>query len=359
MKKIDILVFLSFLTVFLGFSLLFFSSQESVAPTQNIEPKEESRETAEQAQEYFISRNTFIEYDINLTALAQDLDLIEEQLYFEITDSEKKQLLSDLQDIEAQLEAENIKTFSSQIDEIYALLYQDQKSEFLEQEFDEEISQEDLVQDDLATDTSEDPIDNNDDDEIYIEKEILALLETIAEEYDVPSWFLKALVRRESSFNTTDISYDDGIEGDDNWNNQRDCAFTEDGYPHGLGLTKLTGWMYQGSPYPFCLEAPDNDYEDWYYAMRMQDFGSWIDMNDLTLLEDPFDPRQNVERFLTGYAVPAYTLFSFQYPDETEEEIWRRVAFHWNKGLYQEYDPENEDYLVLYDQYVEKYQSST
>lgn len=192
----------------------------------------------------------------------------------------------------------------------------------------------------------------------YTEEEILIIIEQIAEQYDVPSWFLKAIVRRESSFNNTDISYDDGIEGNDNWNEARpECSFTIDDYPHGLGLTKLTGWMYQGSPYPFCLETQDNNYDDYYYAMRMQDYGNWIDMNSVTELIDPFDPEQNLERFLTGYAIPAYNLFATQYPDESEEEIWRRVAFHWNKGLYREYDVNNTDYLELYDVYVEIYQN--
>ena len=53
----------------------------------------------------------------------------------------------------------------------------------------------------------------------------------------------------------------------------------------------------------------------------------------------------------------AIDLFAEQYPEEAEEEIWRRVAFHWNQGLYQEYDPENTEYLALYDYYVEYYQN--
>ncbi len=191
----------------------------------------------------------------------------------------------------------------------------------------------------------------------YTQEEVIKIIEQAAKEYNVPLWFLKAIVRRESSFNNTEISYDDGIEGEENWNMQRDCSFTEDKYPHGLGLTKLTGWMYQGSFYPFCLETPDNNNEDYYYAMRMQDYGTWIDMNDVTALTDPFDPKQNLERFLTGYAIPAHDLFATQYPNETEEELWRRVAFHWNKGLYVIYDSNNTDYLALYDSYTEEYQN--
>jgi len=190
----------------------------------------------------------------------------------------------------------------------------------------------------------------------YTEEEVIVVLEDLSEIYDVPLWFLKAIVHRESSFNASDVNMDDSARGDENWNSQKEnCAFTSDGYPHGLGLTQLTGWMYQGSPYPYCLEEADNENKDYYYSMRKQDYGEWISMEDVSELYDPFNPRENVERFLTGYAVPAYRLFVSQYPEESDEEIWRRVAFHWNKGLYVEYDVENTDYLLLYDQYVEEY----
>lgn len=190
----------------------------------------------------------------------------------------------------------------------------------------------------------------------WTEKAVIKIIEKVAQRYEVSPAFLKAIVRRESSFDPYDISMDDGIEGDENWNSQNfDCAFTSDGYPHGLGLTKLTGWMYQGSPYPYCLEAPDNENKNYYYSMAMQNYGEWIQMEDVSRLTNPFNPVQNLRRFLTGYALPAYELFTGLYPEVSEEEIWRRVAFHWNKGLYKEYDPENTDYLERYDQYFEEY----
>lgn len=192
----------------------------------------------------------------------------------------------------------------------------------------------------------------------YSEKEIIEILSDLSERYDVPLWFLEAIVHRESSYNTTLINYDDTAAGEENWNSKKEeCVFTDDGYPHGIGLTQLTGWMYQGSPYPYCFDEAEEENKEYFYSMRKQDFGEWISMKDVSVLEDPFDPRQNVERFLTGYAVPFYAYLVEKYPDESEAEIWRRVAFHWNKGLYVEYDPENEDYLVLYDRYVEEYTS--
>ncbi len=190
----------------------------------------------------------------------------------------------------------------------------------------------------------------------YTEDEVVVILRELSESYDVPLWFLKAIIHRESGFNVSAVNMDDSTMGEENWNSQKEyCAFTSDGYPHGLGLTQLTGWMYQGSPYPYCLEEPDDENKEYYYSMRKQDFGEWISMGEVSVLENPFDPKENVERFLSGYAVPAFKLFASQYTEESEEEIWRRVAFHWNKGLYAEYDAENTDYLALYDQYVEEY----
>jgi hypothetical protein len=192
----------------------------------------------------------------------------------------------------------------------------------------------------------------------YSQEEIKQIIEDMAVGHNIPDWFLKSIIHRESTFNELLINMDDGIEGDDNWNKKREeCAFTTDGYPHGVGLTQLTGWMYQGSPYPFCLDTPNNDHEPYYYAMNKDAFGEWISMEEVTILLDPFDPEQNIERFITGYAQPAFDLFSGLY-DESEEETWRRVAFHWNKGMYVDYDPDA-TYLILYNEYVELYKEDT
>ena len=191
--------------------------------------------------------------------------------------------------------------------------------------------------------------------EVWSEEEIHVIIDEIAIEYDLSSWFLLAIVHRESSFNPNLINYDDGIGGSDAWNQARpECSFTVDHFPHGIGLTQLTGWMYQGSPYPYCLESANKTYRDYYYAMNIDDFGEWIDMEDVSSLEDPFDPEENLRRFVTGYAKPAYVLFLDLY-GESEEETLRRVAFHWNKGLHTDYDSENTDYLERYDEYVLRY----
>ncbi len=223
--------------------------------------------------------------------------------------------------------------------------------------------------------------DNSTQCEQYTEEDILQILDQKAEEYNIPPWFLKGVAHRESSLNNCLINMDDGIEmigeGEENWNTRRDnCAFTTDDYPHGTGLYQLTGWHYQGSPYPFCLDRPDNNHHDYREAMRIigenGPFGEWIKMDQVSRLDDPFDPVQSVDRFITGYALPLYYYFRIQpfleditpleennlfllLNNNETNELWRRVAFHWNKGLFVEYDPNNKDYLELYDEHVEMY----
>ncbi len=186
---------------------------------------------------------------------------------------------------------------------------------------------------------------------------VLGIIHETAERYSIPEWFLLAIVHRESSFDPNCVNMNDGVGGTSNWNAKKpECAFTSDGYPHGLGLTQLTGWMYQGTPYPYCLAAPDNGNKQYYYSMRLQDYAGWISMTKVSWMNNPFSPRQNLRRFASGYAVPAYKLFRSLYPLEAKEDTWRRVAFHWNKGMYATYDPNNTDYLQRYDEYVARYQ---
>ncbi|MEX2430703.1 MAG: transglycosylase SLT domain-containing protein, partial [Dehalococcoidia bacterium] len=152
-----------------------------------------------------------------------------------------------------------------------------------------------------------------------------------AAKYNLPRWFYYAIIQRESSF-------DPNLVGSHN----------------DLGLTQMRGLKYTGESYPMGLPAPDADNEDYYWAMRFQDFGRWIDIHEVSPLTDPFDPRQNLDRFSTGYAVPAFHLFKRVYGLDSAEAL-RAVAYHWNKGVYVDYDPNNADYLGLYDEYVEHF----
>jgi hypothetical protein len=148
--------------------------------------------------------------------------------------------------------------------------------------------------------------------------------------YNLPRWFYYAVVSRESSCNP-------------NADNGRD-----------RGLTQLGGSWYEGRTYPEWLNRPDDNNRDYYYNMNMPRYGKWILMSQVTPLHNWRDPKQNLDRYSSGYAVPAFKLFKRLY-GESDTATLRRVAFHWNKGMYQNYNPGNCDYLCLYDDYVGKF----
>lgn len=145
--------------------------------------------------------------------------------------------------------------------------------------------------------------------------------------YNLPRWFYYAMIQRESSFDP------DAYNGRDK------------------GLTQLGGAYYTGQPYPYGLSSPNDSYKQYYYDMNMGKYGKWIYMSKVSRMTDWTDPQQNVNRFSTGYAVPAFNLFKRVYGQGNSATL-RRVAFHWNKGVYKTYDPGNCDYLCLYDKYV-------
>lgn len=157
-----------------------------------------------------------------------------------------------------------------------------------------------------------------------------AAIREAAATYNMPRWFYYALIQRESSF-------------DSRADNGRD-----------KGLTQLGGEWYTGSPYPEDLPAPDDTHQQYDWDMNFKKYGPWIRMTQVTPLDDYFDPRQNLDRFSTGYAVPAFLLFKRTY-GLSDEETLRRVAFHWNKGMYATFDPDNQDYLAPYDKYVAQF----
>ncbi len=152
-----------------------------------------------------------------------------------------------------------------------------------------------------------------------------------AERYNLPRWFYYAVIQRESSFNRFEVN----SNGD-------------------KGLTQLGGIHYKGTNYPENLRLPNDNHTQYAYDMGFDIFGRWITMSKVTPMTDPFDTRQNLDRFSTGYAVPAFNLFKKRY-GLSDTETLRAVAFHWNKGLFVKYDKYNKDYLGLYDKYVGQY----
>jgi hypothetical protein len=167
--------------------------------------------------------------------------------------------------------------------------------------------------------------------------EVDAAIRRAALRYQLPRWFYYALVHRESTFNPSLVT------------------------GAGFGLTQLTNKDHTGQPYPEDLSAPDNAYSTWKYNMGLTTFGPWIDMNDVSVLTDPLDSDQNLDRFSSGYAAPAFYLFKSRY-GLSDAETLRAVAYHWNKGLpytaAQNYDPNDQSYLPTYDQYVANYRPS-
>lgn len=123
-----------------------------------------------------------------------------------------------------------------------------------------------------------------------------------------------------------------------------------------FGLTQLCGKWYTGAPYPENLSSPNDNHTQYSYDMNFKEFGMWIRMSQVTPLKDWRDPRQNLDRFSTGYAVPAFILLKRVY-GMNDTDTLRAVAFHWNKGMIVKYNPKNTDYLALYDQYVSQYKS--
>jgi hypothetical protein len=153
------------------------------------------------------------------------------------------------------------------------------------------------------------------------------------QKYDLPRWFYYAIAHRESTFDPNAVNPTDG----------------------GVGLTQLTNPVYNGQPYPENLSAPNNNYNQWRWDMGLDGAnGPWINMADVSRLDTWSDPDENLDRFSSGYAAPAYTLWKNRYGLTDPVEILKRVAFHWNQGVFATYDP-NHWYMPQYNQYVATY----
>lgn len=158
--------------------------------------------------------------------------------------------------------------------------------------------------------------------------------------YGVPAGFLAAICERESSF-------DPGARN--LWDQYKDKPLEQ-----GRGLAQLSGLDYRGSPYPQYLMGSNDNNLQWRYDMGFSRFGQWIWMGDVSVMVDPFNPWQNLQRFITCYARPAFYLWKrvYRLPDP---ETWRATAYHWNKGLFKPYQASDQSYLKLYDLAIAKY----
>ncbi|MHB8586914.1 MAG: hypothetical protein ACYDDF_13885 [Thermoplasmatota archaeon] len=161
-------------------------------------------------------------------------------------------------------------------------------------------------------------------------------------------WFLYAVEHRESTFNAGACNYNDGAQW---WNSPPSMSWfwpTSDHVPHGCGLMQLTGWGHEGMPYPNNAQSDPSWLNKGVYG--------WVHAPvPLTALSNPFDPQQNLARFVTEHVLPDYGAIRAVYPWMTPTQILRVVAFQWNKGDWVPYDGNNCDYLCLYDSYVAEY----
>jgi hypothetical protein len=162
-------------------------------------------------------------------------------------------------------------------------------------------------------------------------------------------WFLYAVEHRESTFNVNHCNYNDGVES---WASPRASFWpTSDHYPHGCGLTQLTGWRHAGMPYPNNAASPPSTLDKGIYGMVAPP-------RTVTSLSNPFDAKQNLRRFVTEEVLPDFVAIHKTYPSYSTAQVLRAVAFHWNKGEYTKYNPNNCDYLCGYDARVAVYKAA-
>jgi hypothetical protein len=190
----------------------------------------------------------------------------------------------------------------------------------------------------------------------------LSAMNAVATKYGFPRWFVYAQVHRESSFNPNSKT----------GSGTGDCDI-------GYGLTQLTCAHHQGMSCPEGLASPSQSNPDWQGDMRISAFCSetklcpWIDMGSVTKLTNRFDPMQNLDRYFSGYAAPAYFLEAARAPKQSGEtdaafhnRILRRVVWHWRYGHYSQYTYPNDPYGYLsstsdhyrYDDYATQYRTA-
>lgn len=171
----------------------------------------------------------------------------------------------------------------------------------------------------------------------------LSAMNAAAKKYGFPRWFVYAQVRRESSFNPTSKT----------GSGTGECNI-------GYGLTQLTCPHHDGLSFPEGLSSANQANSDWQGDMRISGFCKetklcpWIDMSSVTKLTNRYDPMQNLDRYFSGYAAPAYYLEAARAPKLASEttvafqnRILRRVVWHWRYGHYSQHAYPNDPYSYL------------
>lgn len=162
------------------------------------------------------------------------------------------------------------------------------------------------------------------------------------EKYNLPRWYYYATIARETYFDKSGVNANDG----------------------GKGLVQLTYSTHQGMPYPQNLATPDNTNQQWIWDVGLnrgepfvRNGVGWIDMSNVTRLDDPFNPSENLNRWSTVYAAPAFYMMKRLY-NLSDSETLKAMAYHYNRGLPYDstrfYNPA-EPYLIQWDAYVALY----
>lgn len=191
----------------------------------------------------------------------------------------------------------------------------------------------------------------------------LAAMDAAAKKYGFPRWFVYAQVRRESSFNPS----------------SRTGGSATGACDIGYGLTQLTCPHHDGVSFPEGLASATQSNAAWQGDMRIAGFCNetklcpWIDMSSVTKLTNRYDPTQNLDRYFSGYAAPAYYLEAARAPKQSGEteaafhnRILRRVVWHWRYGHYSPYTFPSDPYGYLsssqdhyrFDDYANAYRSA-
>ena len=161
--------------------------------------------------------------------------------------------------------------------------------------------------------------------------QVAQALSSVSQKYNVPLWFLYAVAQRESSFDPNAVN---------NWDTEAGS-----GWP-GRGLFQITG-QDSASPQFAAYGNASND-------LGFNKFGQWVDPKTVPYMSNIFDPYQNAERFVSSFAAPWYNYQKQQNPGLSSDQLWDRVAFNWNAGLFSPYDA-NRQYLTEYRYYAQDF----
>lgn len=175
----------------------------------------------------------------------------------------------------------------------------------------------------------------------HYSQEVADAVGAMSATYNLPRYYMFAVIDRESGGDPTATNPNDG----------------------GLGLVQLTGENWNGSPYPHNLAVCDNNFLQWTYDMGFSTFGVWLDMCEVSTLtnsESWKTATANLRRWCTSFVVRWYQQRKGTFSSESSGTLLRRTAYNWRYGLFKAYDP-NDPYLTGnwgYDYWLNEYKAA-